>query len=124
MTAAILPPVFPYCSISWPMQGAFGEYHVIRQQDRKRLIAHQIAGAPDRMPKAQRLSLARYRDAAGLRQKVAHERQFRLLVALGKAALKLVRVVEMVRNGRFVASGNKDKLFDTRGFRLFIGVNG
>ena len=101
--------------------GPFGRHHVIGEDHRERLVAHQLAGHEDRVAQAQLLLLA---DVADLGQvaDVAHPAQHLDVAAFLEQVLELVRRVEVVLDGPLLRAGHDDDLLDAGGHRLFHGV--
>ena len=97
--------------MSWPTQGRSRGDHVVRQDDRERLVADQLLGHQHGVPEAQLLLLADVADldhVADLADAPEH-----LDVALGlEQVLQLVAVVEVVLDRPLLAAGDDDDLLD------------
>ncbi len=87
---------------------------VIRQENCKRLVAHQFARGKDGMAQAQRLFLPHIRDVNQVRN-LADDFQQVSLAALLQHLLQFVADVEVVFDGRFAASGDDDDLIAAGG---------
>ena len=72
-------------------------HHVVGQQHGERLVADQMARAPDRMAEAQRLLLAGIGDLARHGQQVVDQRQLALFLPRSRqGGMQLVGMVEMI----------------------------
>ena len=92
------------------------EHQLVGKQHRERLVADDLARAPDGMAEAERLLLADRDDRAG-REARAGKRVERL-AARGHGRLELVGNVEMVLERALAAAGDEDHLLDPRLARL------
>ncbi len=91
----------------------------VGQQQRERLVADQLARAPDCVAEAERRLLAGKAHRAGLRQVVRQKLQVGGLVALLQRQFELELAVEMVLDHTLVAAGDKDEMLDA-GFARFV----
>ena len=100
-----------------PLRG----HDVVREDDRERLVTHQLLGHQHRVTQAQLLLLAHVADldhVADLPDTSEH-----LDVALGlQQVLQLVAVVEVVLDGPLLAAGDDDHLLDAGRHGLFHRV--
>jgi hypothetical protein len=85
-------------------------HQVVRQEHRERLVADDMAGAPDGMAKAERLLLPDRHQLAEMHARRAERIEALALFSHGR--FELERRVEIVDQGRFPAAGDKDKLLD------------
>ena len=90
----------------------------VRQQQRKGLIADQVAGTPDRMAKAQGGLLTREARLPGGGQLTPQRLQLRGLAALGQRLLQFVLAVEVILDGALVAAGDKYEMLNPGATRL------
>ena len=90
----------------------------VRQQQRERLVADQLARAPHRMAEAERRLLAGEARGAGRRQVAGEQLQVGGLVALLQRHLELELAVEMVLDHALVAAGDEDEMLDAGLARL------
>ena len=92
----------------------------VGQQQRERLVADDVARAPDGVAEAERRLLAREARRARARQGSASERLELLLScsALRERALELELDVEVVLDDALVAAGDEDEVLDAGGARL------
>jgi hypothetical protein len=90
----------------------------IGQQQCKRLVADDLARAPDSVAKAERGLLARKAGLAGGRLIALQVVEFGGLAAFGERALKLELAVEVIFDNALVSSGYKDEMFNSGGARL------
>ena len=84
----------------------------VRQQQRERLVADDLAGAPDGVAEAERRLLAGEARLTGARELPRQLLQLLLLAALGKRGVELVGDVEMVLDHALVAPGDEDEVLD------------
>ena len=92
--------------------------HVGKQQ-RERLVADDVACAPDGVPEAERRLLAREAGVARAGKSFRQRRQLLLLVAaLRERPVELELDVEVVLDHRLVAAGDENEVLDARGPRL------
>ena len=91
----------------------------VRQQQRERLAADQLARAPDRVPETKRLLLAGEARRPGLRQVLPEEIERFVLLPLQQGHLQLELPVEMVFDDRLVAAGDEDEMLDA-GLARFV----
>ena len=84
----------------------------VGQEQRERLVAHQVAGAPDRVPEAERHLLARKAGLSRLRLHALELGQFGVLSALGERVVEFELNVEMILDDALVAAGHEDELLD------------
>ncbi len=82
------------------------------------LVAHEFAGAPDRMAETERLLLAREARLACLRLVAGEGFQFLGLAALGEGSVQFVRDVEMILDHGLVAARDENELLDSSRARL------
>ena len=90
----------------------------IGKEQRERLVADQIARAPDRMTEAKRLLLAGEARAPRTRQIVGEGLKLGGLAARGKNLLEFELPVEMILDDALVAAGDKNEVLDARLPRL------
>ena len=118
-TTMMLPP--PVCSkaeMAWAVAVGVASMIMSGQQDRERLVADDLAGAPDGVAQALGLHLAHVADLAGGGQ-VRHQ-----LVQDGGLLLGRQRgfqfdvVVEIVLHRALAAAGDQDEVLDAGGARL------
>jgi hypothetical protein len=94
------------------------EVQHVGQQQRERLVADNVAGAPHGMAETERGLLAR---EAGLARgrKIAHERfQLRRLAAFRQGTLQFVLAVEVILDHTLVAASDEDEVLDPRRTRF------
>ena len=84
----------------------------VGQQQRERLVADQLARAPDRVAEAERRLLAGEADGAGIGQSFRQQSELGLLAALHQGELELELAVEMILDHTLVAAGHEDQMFD------------
>ena len=99
----------------------FGLDDVIRQNHRKRFVAHQVAGHKNCVSQAHGLLLPHIRDARHMRYLSRHGQQFGLAPLL-EQLFQLKADVEVVFDFRLVSAGNDDDLFAACGDCLFHAV--
>jgi len=90
----------------------------VGQQERERLVADDLAGAPDGVAEAQGGLLAREARLPGLRQVALQGLQLGGLPARLQGALQLELAVEMVLDHPLVAAGDENEVLDAAGARL------
>ena len=91
-----------------------GPGHHVRQQDRERFGADNLARAPDRMAEAKGRLLAGEAGRAGC-GKIGHKSVvFGLFATPLEGVLKLVSIVEMILDHALVAAGDEDEMLDSR----------
>ena len=90
----------------------------VRQHHRERLVADDVAGAPDRMAEAERRLLARKAHGAGFRLVPRQDVHLRLLAACGERGIEFIHPVEMVFDHALVAAGDEDEMFNAGLARL------
>ncbi len=95
--------------------GGLAEHEVVRQQDGKRVLADEGAGAPDGMAEAERDLLAHGGDGAGGHGFLAQYVQCFALAAFGQGGFKFEGDIEMVDEGSFAAAGDHTELLDAGG---------
>ena len=88
------------------------------KQQRERLVADQVARAPDRMAKAERHLLAREAGLAGRRLQALQAGELVVLAALRQRVVELELHVEMIFDDRLVAAGHEDEMLDAGLARL------
>ena len=71
------------------------QHQVVGEQHRERLVAHKVAGAPDRMAEAERLLLADIGEFARVRQPARDRRELGML-ALSVSVVEFVRLIEVI----------------------------
>ena len=99
-----------------------GHRHHVRQQHRERLVADDLARAPDGVAEAERRLLAGER-AIARRGEVAEQRlQLLDFAAPSQRVLKLVGDVEMILDHRLVAAGDENEMLDAGRHRLVDDV--
>ncbi len=91
---------------------AGGLHQHVGQQQGKRLVADQFAGAPHGVTEAQRLLLAGIAGGSGAGQVVVQNRELGGLAALGQHLFELELAVEMVLDHALVAAGDEDEVLD------------
>ena len=89
-----------------------GGHQVVREEDGERLVADDLARAPDGVAEAERLLLAHRGQHSGSEAR-AVERVERLAARLHRR-LELVGDVEMVVERRLASAGDEDELLDPR----------
>ena len=95
------------------------EHQFVRQQHRERLVADDVARAPDRVTEAERRLLARETGGAGFGLVPRQNVLLGLLVAArGQRGVELEHPVEMILDHALVASGDEDEMLDAR----FLGL--
>src|SRR5258705_2496558 len=87
-------------------------HELVGQQQRERLVAHELARAPHRMAKSERLLLTREARRPGPGQVVRQEIEIVLPLALAQRHLELELTVEMILDDAPVASGDEDEMLD------------
>ena len=90
----------------------------VGQEQRERLVADDLAGAPDRVAEAERRLLPGEARLAGRRLGVRESLQLLCLAALPERALELELQVEMVFDGALAAAGHEDEMLDAGRPRL------
>jgi hypothetical protein len=113
MTATILPPV-QASTISF-----HADHQIIGEQDRERLVADEMASAPDRMAEAKRSLLPGIGDLAGGRDRGLELVEQFVLAALAQGRLDLEGGVEMILDRVLGAPGHEIELVDAGGLGLF-----
>src|SRR3974390_3232075 len=88
------------------------EHEFIGQNNRKRLVAYDVARAPDRMPEPQRRLLPREAHGSGFRLIARQDLHLHLLATRGKRGVEFEHPVEMVLDHPLVAPGDEDEMFD------------
>ena len=94
----------------------------VRQQQCERFVADDLAGAPHRVPEAERRLLAGEARLTGARKLPRQLLQLLLLAALGKRGVELVGDVEMVLDHALVAPGHENEMLDPGLARLVDDV--
>jgi hypothetical protein len=84
---------------------ALGLDQHVGQEQRERLAADELAGAPHRMPEAERQLLAGEARLPGSRQVARQQLEVGLALAPGERELQLELAVEVILDHRLVASG-------------------
>ena len=84
----------------------------IRQQNRKRFIAHQFCRTPHRMTKAQRARLARHEKAACGHFRIPHFFKHICFATRFECLLQLRLEIEMLLEHFFIPSGDENEFFD------------
>ncbi len=82
------------------------------KKQRERLVADQLARAPHRVAKPERLLLTREARGAGAGQVLRQELEIGFSLALAQRHLELERTIEMILDDTLVASGDKDEMLD------------
>jgi hypothetical protein len=95
-----------------------GERDHVRQEQRERLVADDIARAPHRMAESERLLLAGEAGLSGKRLQALQPGELVVLAALRQRVVQLELDVEMVLDDGLVAAGDEDEVLDTRLARL------
>ena len=90
----------------------------VRQQQRERLVADELARAPHRMAEPERRLLAREARGAGDRRVARQRVEIGLPLALGERLLELELAVEMILDHALVAAGDEDEMLDAGLARL------
>ncbi len=90
----------------------------VGQKQRERLVADQLARAPDGMAKPHRHLLAGEAGLAGRRLQPLQAGELVVLAALRKRVVELELDVEMILDDRLVAAGDEDEVLDPRVARL------
>ena len=86
----------------------------IRQQDRERLVADDLARAPDGVAKAERRLLAGEAGRAG-RREIGHQRGiFGLLAPADQRVFEFISRIEVILDDRLVAAGHENEMLDPR----------
>src|SRR5882724_1178977 len=87
-------------------------HELVGQQQRERLVAHELARAPHRVAKSERLLLTREARRPGPGQVVRQELEIVLPLALAQRHLELERTIEMILDDALVTSGDEDEMLD------------
>ena len=101
---------------------AFAERDHVGQQQRERLVADHVAGAPDRMAKPERRLLAGEADGSGRLLQMVQGGQLRQLSGAGERVQQLRLDIEVVLDHMLVAPGDEDDVLDARLHRLVDGI--
>ena len=97
-------------------------HQVVGQQNRERLIPHQGLGAQHRVAQAQGMRLAHIRAHHVSRLYAAHHIEQGTFASGLQLGLKFVSGVEMVLNGPFAATSDKNHVADARFVGFFDGI--
>jgi hypothetical protein len=90
----------------------------VGQEQRERLVADQVARAPDGVAEAERNLLAREAGLAGARLQTLEMRELVILAALRQRVVELELQVEMILDDTLVAAGHEDEVLDPGFARL------
>jgi hypothetical protein len=90
----------------------------VGQQQRERLVAHELARAPHPVAETQRQLLAGEARRAGSRQIARKKLEIVAPLALGERVLKLELAIEMILDHGLVATGHEDEMLDAGFARL------
>ena len=88
------------------------DHHFVREQDGERLVADDVAGAPDGVAEAERLLLANGDDLAKAGPRRLERRE--ALAGLAHRRFKLEGHIEIIDQGILAATGDEDHLLDPR----------
>src|SRR5437868_4246564 len=88
------------------------QHQLIRQQHRERLVADDIACAPNRMAETERRLLAGETHRAGFRLVALQNLHFGFLAAGFEGRIEFKHPVEMILDHALVAAGDKDEMLD------------
>ena len=88
------------------------EHQFVRQQHRERLVADDVARAPDRVAEAERRLLAGEAHRAGFGLVARQNLLLGLLAARGQRGVELEHAVEMILDHALVAAGDEDEMLD------------
>ena len=91
-----------------------GQHEVVRQKDRKRIVANERSGAPDGMTETQRHLLTHGCDGARLNRRIAQGGERLLLVTLAQGVFQLERDVEMFDKRGLPAPRHHTELLNPR----------
>src|SRR5215472_4382906 len=94
----------------------------VGEEQRERLVADDLAGAPNGVAKPQGLLLAREARLPGAGQLVLEQVELLALAALVQGRLELELLVEMILDHPLVAAGDEDEVLDAGIARLVDGM--
>jgi hypothetical protein len=89
------------------------QYDHVGQKQGERLFSRDIPGAPNRMPKAERLLLPCKARRSGERQMNFEIEKLLLLVSLPQNLFQLELAIEMILDNALVPAGNENEVLDT-----------